>query len=99
MSPKLPESGGWQGDPRRGAAMGRSDRPSLCPMVSRKFYLQRVRLDSGGYDSGGAYWGVGVPLYWATCESGSIDFFLRAASRDDAKAEVIQRHPGARFYR
>lgn len=28
-----------------------------------KVYTKRVRLDSGGYDQGGAYWGLGSPLY------------------------------------
>ena len=28
-----------------------------------KIYRKRVRLDSGGYDMGGAYWGIGAPLY------------------------------------
>lgn len=97
--PKLPESQGWMGDPKRGAALGRRDRPSLFPNVSRKFYLQHVPLNSGGYDSGGAYWGVGQRLYWATCPDGSIDFFFRARDRNAAKAEVLARHPGARFYR
>ena len=28
-----------------------------------KVYLQRVRLNNGGYDSTGSYWGTGAPLY------------------------------------
>ena len=99
IAPTLPQSAGWHGDPKRGAAMGRTDRPSLCPQVGRKFYLQRVGLNSGGYDSGGAYWGHGPRLYWATCPDGSIDFFFRARDRTAAKLEVLRRHPGARFYR
>lgn len=99
MKPQLPQSSEWMGDPKRGAALGRPDRPSLFPQVSRKFYLQRIRLDSGGYDSGGAYWGCDPRLYWATCPNGSIDFFFRARDRDAAKAEVLLRHPGARFFR
>jgi len=37
-----------------------------CRIVKKnqtKVYRKRVRLDSGGYDSGGAYWGLGAPLY------------------------------------
>jgi len=37
-----------------------------CRIVKKnqtKVYKKRVRLDSGGYDSGGAYWGLGAPLY------------------------------------
>jgi hypothetical protein len=72
-----------------------------------RFSLRHVRLNSGGYDSSGAYWGAGAPLYaydaepldaqprQAECPSGP----LRAASRADAKAQLITRFPNARFYR
>jgi len=96
---KLPPDTGWMGDPKRGASMGRQDNPSLWPNATRKFTLQRVRINSGGYDSGGAYWGIGQPLYWANCESGSIEFFFRARDRAAAKQELLKRHPGAKFYR
>lgn len=48
----------------RGADMGRV---STLPIGSGplKMHLLRVRLDSGGYDSSGAYWGHGKPLYRA----------------------------------
>jgi hypothetical protein len=64
-----------------------------------KVALQRVRLDSGGYDSGGAYWGIGTPLYWAGSDDGTIDLWFRATSRDAAKAHVRSLHPHANFYR
>ncbi len=42
----------------RGSSMGRraclGDRKSPV-----KLYLNKVRVDAGGYDSGGAYWGTG----------------------------------------
>lgn len=46
---------------RYGAPMGRSDSPSIETAVPRFVRLQRVRLDSQGYDSGGAYWGIRRP--------------------------------------
>ncbi len=52
-----------------------------------KLYLQRVRLDSGGYDSGGAYWGHGEPLYVAT-DHEDVTVFVRGVDRDDAKDAV-----------
>lgn len=64
-----------------------------------RFYLRRVRLDSGGYDSGGAYWGHGAPLWHAEAEDGSGESFYRAASRSAAKAAVAEDFPGARFFR
>jgi len=66
--------------------------------VSPKVTLQRVRLDSGGYDPQGAYWGIGQPLYWAATDDGELDTTLRADDRDDAKAQVREIIPGARFY-
>jgi hypothetical protein len=67
------------------------------------FYLQRVPLNSGGYDSGGAYWGIGRPLYWALEakpeDNSPTEFFFRANDREDAKAYVIKQCEKARFYR
>lgn len=83
---------------RYGAPMGRVERHSPA-LPAARFYLRRVPINSGGYDAGGAYWGLGAPLYWATCTTGAAEFFFRARTRDAAKAEVLARHPGARFYR
>lgn len=54
--------------------------------------LQRVELDSGGYDEGGAYWGLGEPLWWASSESG-LDAWYRAKDLAAAQAQW----PGATF--
>ena len=62
-----------------------------------KFNLQRVRLDSGGYDSGGAYWGHGAPL-WAAWSDATSDYF-RAQDREGAKAAVRAKYPAAMFFR
>lgn len=64
-----------------------------------KINLRRVRLDSGGYDPQGAYFGSGDPLYWAADQSGAYDRTFRATDREDAKAQVREDYPGARFYR
>jgi hypothetical protein len=64
-----------------------------------KFTLQRVRLNSGGYDSSGSYWGHGQRLYWFTSDDGSREGTCRAADRDGAKAHIRQTTPDARFYR
>lgn len=56
--------------------------------------LFEVRLDAGGYDNGGAYWGLGLPLYCAvapdTSEStqdAATDYraFVRADNREAAQ--------------
>lgn len=95
-----------------GARMGRRNilPHDLPPQDARKEYklhLQRMPLDSGGYDSGGAYWGHGQPMWIATegakTESG-ITIFMRAPNREAAKrscAEIVKAEAGAtvNFYR
>jgi hypothetical protein len=82
---------------RYGAPMGR---PSTRPDAD--FYgvlrIARVRLDAGGYDSGGAYWGDGAPLYrvWDQQTAGcQIEWFTRAATRADVLSKVRTRYPNA----
>jgi hypothetical protein len=88
---------GWCGDPRRGAALGRTTR--LGSYDGSRLTLRRVPLDSGGYDSNGTYFGHGEPLYWCASDDGSIDFCVRATSREGAKQAVRKEIPGAKFYR
>lgn len=64
-----------------------------------RVHVTRVRLDQGGYDSGGAYWGGGQPLYYAASDDGAVDLFFRASDRAAAKARVRAKHPSARFFR
>jgi hypothetical protein len=66
---------------------------------TERLYLRRIVLDSGGYDSGGAYWGFPNNLYWYGDSTGAIDSFLRAPSRDDAKRLILAEIPEATFYR
>lgn len=94
---------GYMGDPRRGAQLGR---PTLnggfTVTGSHPMTLRRVRLDSGGYDRGGAYWGIntrGAILYYFEGPITDISGYVRAADREDAKVEVRKLHPNARFFR
>lgn len=82
---------------RYGAPLGRVSRFNLDTDAGR-IYLRRVPLNSGGYDTGGAYWGIGAPLFAAMDEGGTV-YFLRARNRDAAKAAVLDVAPDARFYR
>ena len=68
-----------------------------------RFRLVRQRLDNGGYDSVGRYYGIGKPLYEATCESiGPLEediwFEFRASDRAAAKEYVKAKYPTAVFY-
>lgn len=95
---------------RYGAPMGRANRDSYTTKSGEvlqltvtedaaPFHLRRVRLDSGGYDPGGAYWGSGEPLYYFQGPLTDIDGFVRGWTREAAKAAVRNIHPHARFYK
>ena len=92
---------------RYGAPMGR---PGIRPVDFKApvtFYLRRVYLNGGGYDSGGAYWGFGQPLYRAESAEEvevtygpptQIERYLRAYDREDAKAQLLREYPNAKFF-
>ena len=90
---------GWCGDPKRGAALGRPSVHEAGNDYSGKLYLQRIDLDSGGYDKNGTYFGHGSPLWWYASADGTIDAMLRAHNRDAAKEYVRVRYPKAKFFR
>jgi len=75
-----------------GAMMGRAI--DLPRETTAKLHLHRVRLDNGGYDPGGAYWGIGQPLYCAWNDDGEAAY-VRASDRAAAKAMF----PNARWFR
>lgn len=81
-----------------GAPMGRHGRGHNVEAES-PLYLRRVRLDAGGYDPGGAYWGVGVPLFEYFDNEWSIVGFLRAADREAAKRAIREDRPDVKFHR
>jgi hypothetical protein len=61
--------------------------------------LFKIRINGGGYDAGGAYWGHGDQLWSACTTDGSWVTYFRAPTRDKAKAIVLAEMPGATFYR
>ncbi len=68
---------------RYGAPMGRREDGRLETDIRHYVRLFRVRLDSGGYDDGGAYGGSGQPLFCAIDDDGNRQF-TRAAHRTQA---------------
>lgn len=62
-------------------------------------YVQRVRLTNGGYDSGGAYWGDGTPLFCGWAENLDARVFVRAKDRALAKRAVKEHFVNAIFFR
>lgn len=72
---------------RYGAPMGRRGDVYLETRVKRSVRLFRVRIDSGGDDDGGAYWGIGEPLFCAIDGDGNRKF-IRAGSRFHAAVKL-----------
>ncbi len=89
---------GWCGYPKRGAAMGRPSKHADDAEAPIKLVLRLIRLDSGGYDANGTYWGGGI-IYWYADGDGKVDATLNARNRTDAKEKVRELYPNARFYR
>lgn len=54
-----------------------------------RLYAEHVRLNQGGYDSHGIYYGQGQKLYRVTSEDGSIDVRLRAPDARTARTRVL----------
>jgi hypothetical protein len=77
-----------------------ADREAL-ELVQReplRFNLQRVRLDSGGYDAGGVYWGTrseGCALYLARSTCRRVFRSLDAESRAEACTILADEFPNA----
>lgn len=97
-------------DGRFGAPMGRANRNTYTDKQGRTFELTvnedarpfrlvRCPLDNGGYDRGGAYWGLGQPLYYFEGPLGDISGYVRGNTRELAKKEVRAIHPKAKFFR
>lgn len=95
MEPKLSK-----GYSERGAYMGRRETAG-DPDAALIFRVYRMSIDSGGYDNGGAYWGLGKPLYRAFASSDELviaaEFYMRADSRESVTEEVLRRYPNARL--
>lgn len=80
-----------------GAQMGRRPQLPSDATQPRKLKLEQMRLVDGAYDNGGAYWGMGTPLWVAHDEETEI--VVRGADRAAAKVAVLAILPTAKFYR
>lgn len=81
-----------------GAPMGRG---YAMKNDTAKVHLFRVKMVDGDYDDGGAYWGgpPSEPLFCARDDDGEVQVFVRADSRESAKADLQEQFPELRFYR
>lgn len=92
-----------------GSQMGRRNiLPDDPKRATGRLRLQRLPFVDGCYDRWGAYWGspANVWMVWGDlCQRplspGIVEtqVFVRANSRDEAKAKVREQLPQARFYR
>lgn len=69
-----------------GAPMGRVPSDPAGPFQG-KVCGRRVRLNLGGYDAGGAYWGHGQPIFYLYGTLGG-DGFYRGRDKADAIAKA-----------
>lgn len=78
---------------------GRGLSGSSCP--TGKVSLRKLRLDRGGYDENGRYWGANIHSIGDVYEASGDDSteHVRAQSRKDAKAKLVARCPTIRFRR
>lgn len=65
-----------------GAPMGRR---AVYSRDHGPLHCVKVKIDAGGYDRGGAYWGAGEPLWCVWDDSGEVECYLRAPDRKAAK--------------
>lgn len=80
-----------------GSAIFAEDRAILALQRQRvrRFHMQWLKLDSGGYDRGGAYWGHGERIYIAQDENDHAQWSCRARDRASAIAKLREMYPNA----
>lgn len=89
---------------RYGAPMGRQNITDADPELPITLHLWTMKLVDGDYDVGGAYWGCGfngefLCVAFAKQEGVIVvRIVLRAKNRKDAKAQVRETYPHAKFY-
>ena len=64
-----------------------------------KLHLKRLKWVDGDYIENGAYFGGGMGDYVYCAFSEEVQYFVRAKTRNEAKAFVMEAIPNAKFYR
>lgn len=86
-----------------GAPMGRRDTMPDDTQSPIRLSLVRLPWVDYDYDAGGAYWGGGSGdhIYRAVGDAKDVvaEVFVRASSREGAKALIVQKLPAASFLR
>ena len=63
--------------------------------MGNKISAEHIRINAGGYDSRGRYWGTGTKLYRVTDEDGHLDVHVRAPDAKTAKERAAKRRKGS----
>lgn len=74
---------------RRRYGRARFDVPGSKQLAAR-FPVRRIRLDRGGYASGGRYYGSGAPLFSVYDEDTGKEHVTRARDAREARAKAIE---------
>lgn len=83
-----------------GAQMGRRNELPKDVTASIKLRMSRLQLVDGDYDKWGAYWGAGTKdVYCAWNGEERVKVFVRGMSRTEAKENVQEILPNAKFFR
>lgn len=97
-----------------GAQMGRRNWLPEHPEKPIRYLLIKLKFHDGDYDKGGAYWGGGSDdhIYWARsvepvelltgyddAVEDHSEVFVRSKNREEAKQDIRDQVPGARFFR
>lgn len=77
--------------------MSPSETRTLCAQFTGRVYVQKQRLNSGGYTDDGIYFGIGEPLYFAQDEEGIWSDYYRASCRAEAVEIARDRYPLAKI--
>lgn len=64
---------------------------------SEKFYVRKIRLNSGGYTSQGYYYGTGAPLY--ECYNDNEYYTFRANDRSHAIEQLRDLNHNVKVHR
>lgn len=75
---------------RYGAPLGRPSRGAV-EQPGAKLHLARIRIDSGGYDRGGAYWGHGGWLWEAWDDAGEVYLTGRVYAGSEERKAMLRR--------
>jgi hypothetical protein len=93
---------GFCGDPRRGAAMGRSCYQDHPDDYSGPIRIRHIKIGSQGYDCLGTYFGHppdSTRPYWVASPDCKIDYVILASSRSAAEKDARARWPNARIHK